>query len=50
MLFFVRAAARWCSVEPPSPKSCSNTSRGLLCVGNGVVGDAHDSVVPYAQL
>ncbi len=34
------------AADPPSPKSCSNTRRGLLCVGSGVVGDAHASVVP----
>ena len=46
MLFFVRAAASCCEAGPPSPNSCSKTSRGLLCVGSGVVGDAHASVVP----
>ncbi len=46
MLFFVRTAASRCAAGPPSPNSCSNTRRGLLCVGSGVVGDAHASVVP----
>jgi hypothetical protein len=46
----MRAAATCCDAGPPSPNNCSNTSRGLLCVGSGVVGDAHASVVPYAQL
>src|SRR5688572_16396208 len=50
MLLLVRAAASCCEAGPPSPNSCSKTSLGLLWVGSGVVGDAHASVVPYAQL
>src|SRR5579862_3513454 len=50
MLPLARAAASCAEAGPPSPNSCSNTRRGLLCVGRGVVGDDHASVVPYAQL
>src|ERR1700722_6221700 len=50
MLPLARAAASCAEAGPPSPNSCSNTRRGLLCVGSGVVGEAPASVVWYAQL
>ena len=34
----------------PSPNSFSNTSRGLLCIGSGWVGDFHEMELRYAQL
>ena len=36
--------------DPPSPNSRSNAVRGLISIGSGVVGDAHEIVFMYAQL
>ena len=38
-----RSSRAACSLgEPPSPKSRSNTARGLLSIGIGVVGSLHE--------
>ena len=44
-----RRASRSAS-EPGRPNIRSNTTRGLVSIGNGVVGDFHEMVFMYAQL
>ena len=41
--------ARRCGAVPARPNIRSNTTRGLISIGSGVVGFAHDSVFMYAQ-
>jgi hypothetical protein len=40
----VRRAAR-CASFAPSPKSCSNSTWGLFCVGSGEVSFCQESVL-----
>ena len=42
-------AARWAGV-PGRPNRRSNTTRGLISIGSGVVGELHEIVFVYAQL
>ena len=36
--------------EPGLPNIRSNTTRGFVSIGSGVVGDFHEMVFMYAQL
>ena len=39
-----------CSGVPARPNIRSNTARGLISIGSGVVGELHEIVLMYAQL
>jgi len=44
MLLSSRSCARRSDADPPSPNRRSNAVRGLISIGSGVVGDAHEMV------
>ena len=46
----LHARQRAAPAFPARPNSRSNTTRGLISIGSGVVGDAHEIVFMYAQL
>ena len=50
MLRSCASAPARCAGVPGPPNSRSNTTRGLISIGSGVVGVLHEMVFVYAQL
>ena len=50
MLRFRRLRACRCAGVPGTPNSRSKTTRGLVSIGSGVVGEDHEMVFMYEQL
>src|SRR5947207_8932124 len=50
MLFCWRLRVARLAAVPACPNSRSNTSRGLISIGSGFVGELHEIVLRYAQL